>query len=190
MEEEWGRGRDLTMSARYRFYRCQDFERLRSPICARREAQQRLCDVSPQGLVMLDQPLQGEGAIEAGWVWQEPHSGRTEFLALATPFQITQTRHRFVGGLAKERDRLRPVMRDLALERGGRPPKFGVSDFVGTACRAANGGGDAAPISQQCAVILGRNAVRRESGEMHRAPEAVTCRSEIMSRLCRFYTWI
>jgi len=139
---------------------------------------------------MLDQLLQGEGAIEAGWVRQDPNSSRTKFLSLATPFQITQTRHRFVGGFAKERDRLRPVMRDLALERGGRPPKFGVPDFAGTACRAADGGGDAASISQQRAVILGRNAVRRESGKMHRAPEAVTCRSEIMSCLCRFDTWI
>src|ERR1700722_11346428 len=86
--------------------------------------------------------------------------------------------------------RMRPVMRDLALERGGRPPKFGVPDFAGTACRAANGGGDAAPKSQQRAVILGRNAVRRESGKMHRAPEAVTCRSEIMARLCRLSSWI
>jgi hypothetical protein len=64
---------------------------------------------------VLDESLKGERTVEAGRVRKQPNSGRPEGADLVTPFQIAQSRHHLVGGLAEERDRLRIIVRDLVL---------------------------------------------------------------------------
>lgn len=77
---------------------------------------------------------------------------------------------------------MRPVVRDLALECVRRPPKLGAPDLAGAPRGTPDGGCDAAAELHQRAVVLGRDPMRREAGEMKHAPEAVAGRPEAVSR--------
>jgi hypothetical protein len=173
-EEEWGRQRLATNVLPLSFRWLPSVGAAASQTSAGGEARQRLRDVGKQRAVMLDNVnarLRPDGFGSSNALAEPkvaacgPHSG--------------SCRHRGISGLAEEGDGVRPVVRDLALEYVRGPPKLGAPDLAGAPRGTPYGGCDAAPELHQRAVVLGRDPMRSEAGEMKHAPEAVAGRPEV-----------